>query len=321
MQPLFLLSLPRSGSTLLQRLLATHPDVATAAEPWFLLPLLYATRRQGIVTEYGQTLAFHAIDQFADHLPGGRQAVDQALARCATDLYQQAANGRRYFLDKTPRYHLVVDQLFELFPEARFVFLWRNPLAVAASIIETWGQGRWNLYGYTIDLEVGLPALVRSFTRHRARTLAIRYEDLVQRPEGELQRLYRHLELDERGDALDRLAETTLPGLFGDRAGTARYRTPSVEPLDKWQKVLANPLRKAWARRYLGRIGRERLQTMGYDQNELLRTLAHTPTTLNGTLSDSMRYLYGCAHNGLELRLMKAKFLRPGDRPRLLSHS
>ena len=45
--PVFLLSLPRSGSTLLQRLLAVSPEVATAPEPWFLLPLVQSTRATG----------------------------------------------------------------------------------------------------------------------------------------------------------------------------------------------------------------------------------------------------------------------------------
>src|SRR5919107_2181016 len=40
--PLFLLSLPRSGSTLAQRILAAHGGIATTSEPWILLPYLYA---------------------------------------------------------------------------------------------------------------------------------------------------------------------------------------------------------------------------------------------------------------------------------------
>jgi hypothetical protein len=40
--PLFLLSLPRSGSTLAQRILAAHAGIATTSEPWILLPYLYA---------------------------------------------------------------------------------------------------------------------------------------------------------------------------------------------------------------------------------------------------------------------------------------
>ncbi|MBA3701438.1 MAG: sulfotransferase [Rubrobacteraceae bacterium] len=42
--PLFLLSLPRSGSTLAQRFLAAHDAIATASEPWILLPYFYTLR-------------------------------------------------------------------------------------------------------------------------------------------------------------------------------------------------------------------------------------------------------------------------------------
>lgn len=42
--PLFLLSLPRSGSTLAQRFLAAHDAIARASEPWILLPYLYTLR-------------------------------------------------------------------------------------------------------------------------------------------------------------------------------------------------------------------------------------------------------------------------------------
>ena len=38
--PVFIFSLPRSGSTLTQRVLTAHDGVASAAEPWVLLPLL-----------------------------------------------------------------------------------------------------------------------------------------------------------------------------------------------------------------------------------------------------------------------------------------
>jgi hypothetical protein len=48
------------------------------------------------------------------------------------DLYTRAAGEARYFLDKTPRYHYVVDDLFRVFPEAKTIFLWRNPLAIVA---------------------------------------------------------------------------------------------------------------------------------------------------------------------------------------------
>ena len=60
-EPVFLFSLPRSGSTLVQRLIAGHPQVATTSEPWILLPLLYTVRRPGAYTEYGHCVVFRAI--------------------------------------------------------------------------------------------------------------------------------------------------------------------------------------------------------------------------------------------------------------------
>jgi hypothetical protein len=44
----------------------------------------------------------------------------------------------------------------ELFPDAKFIFLWRQPLAVAASMIEAFGDGRWNLERYAVDLWDGV---------------------------------------------------------------------------------------------------------------------------------------------------------------------
>ena len=115
--PIFLLSLPRSGSTLVQRVLAAHPQVATAAEPWVLLPHLYATRERGIAAEYTQPIAARAIAEFLRSLPNGERDYREALHDFVIDLYTRASSeGATYFLDKTPRYHYIVDDLLETFP-------------------------------------------------------------------------------------------------------------------------------------------------------------------------------------------------------------
>ena len=50
--PVFLFSLPRSGSTLLQRMLLGHEQIASISEGWVLLPLIYAMKKKGVVAEY-----------------------------------------------------------------------------------------------------------------------------------------------------------------------------------------------------------------------------------------------------------------------------
>ena len=58
---IFIISQPRAGSTLLQRMLSGHPDIATAAEPWLLLHPLYGLRQHGIQAEYNSQWAFKAV--------------------------------------------------------------------------------------------------------------------------------------------------------------------------------------------------------------------------------------------------------------------
>ena len=78
-------------------------------------------------------------------------------------LYSQAAeDGASYFLDKTPPYAHFLPELARTFPEAKFIALWRNPLAVVASIVETFCGGRWEPDRYPLSLYAALAALVDS---------------------------------------------------------------------------------------------------------------------------------------------------------------
>jgi sulfotransferase family protein len=292
-RPVFVLSLPRSGSTLLQRMLATHPEVATASEPWVLLPQLYALRERGAVAEYGHRTAARAIADFSDSLPGGRDAYLAEVRRSVTALYEQAAGEAAWFLDKTPRYHLVVDEIMALFPDARFVFLWRNPLAVAASMIESFGRGHWNLDRYDVDLHGGLDRLIAAHERGDPRTVAIRYEDLVADPVAGTRTVFELLDLDPAMASAESFAGTSLNGRMGDRTGTASYREISGEPVDRWRTTMANPLRKRWCAVYLRSLGPKRLGEMGYDFDELARDVAGLRARPAGVASDAARRIYG----------------------------
>ena len=126
---IFLISLPRSGSTLLQRILGGHPDIATLAEPWVMLHPLYALKRAGIETEYDAVLAREALDDFLGQIDGGETAYVEGVRRFAGDLYARALarQGKRLFLDKTPRYYRIIPELRQVFPRAKFIILLRNP--------------------------------------------------------------------------------------------------------------------------------------------------------------------------------------------------
>ena len=161
--PIFLLSLPRSGSTLLQRMLATHPAIATGPEPTFLLPLLHIDATDGVAAIYDQRYTSQAVEDFMASTPRGSQTFDEMVRAAATTVYVRASpRGTRYFLDKTPKYHIIVEDILRIFPDSPAIVLWRNPLSVIASLMSTWGggDGRWILHHFRLDLYRGLPALI-----------------------------------------------------------------------------------------------------------------------------------------------------------------
>jgi hypothetical protein len=292
MRPLFLLSLPRSGSTLVQRVLGAHPDVATTAEPWLLLPILYASRTQGARADYWHESAAEAIGDFIAGLDGGREAWHAEVRDFALALYARAGGeGCTYFLDKTPRYHAIATELMEVFEDARFVFLWRDPLAVLASCLETFRANRFEPYHFEIDLYAGLDHLVDAWGRADERAHALRYEDLVGGGEQAWRGLYEFLELDFDRAALEGLSPDRPAGRYGDPTGVERYSDIDAEPVLKWTHSLGGPVRGAWCRRYLRWVGDERMSAMGYDLEGTLAELARAPATVGRAPADAWHLL------------------------------
>lgn len=309
-RPIFIFSVPRSGSTLTQRLLGAHPDISTTGEPWILLPQLQALRPYGAYTQYGHAGAIRGIKAFCQRLPEGEADYLNGLRSFITNLYAKAAHGATYFVDKSPRYSLFVDDLLRIFPDCKAIFLWRSPLAVLASMLTTWGDtAKWNLYAMDPDLFRGLPNLVETYQRNGDRAYSLRYEDLIADPRTELGRIFDYLELPFEAEVIERFSSVELPG-YRDPTGTDRYQSISAEPLAKWHGVLRNPLRKRWCRRYLQWFGEGRLEIMGYNQKQLLADLDHVPASFEYLLSDVVRMSYGYLWTSLERNVLRKEGVR-----------
>lgn len=280
-RPIFLLSNPRSGSTLVQRVIAAHPRVATTSEPWLLLPHIYTMRGRGVMAEYPFEMMLNALEDFCTTLPGGQRDYARELHDFAIRLYRRAAGpDAHYFLDKTPHYSLIAEELLSLFPDGRFVFLWRDPLSVVSSLVETWpaNRGQWNPAAYREHLFVGLPRLVKAYGANRERSHAVRFEDLAGGDIGQWRSLMAYLGIEFDPETLEGFASVRLQGRLGDPTGVKRYASLTSEPIEKWRATIHNPLRKQWCRRYLRFLGDERLAAMGYDRAELEAALDRQPS-------------------------------------------
>ena len=275
----FLISQPRAGSTLLQRMLVAHPDIYTTSEPWLMLHPLYALREAGIETEYNAGKALGGLREFLSALPEGEQAYWEALRRAFSYLYQRALTtaDKGLFLDKTPRYYFIIPELYRLFPKAKFVFLLRNPLAVLASILETWVKDKLQkLSNCRHDLLTAPSCILQGIELLKEQAIVVHYEELVDRPELVLRDLCErlgisfHVEMVEYGRH-----QAPAKWRYGDQGAAYQHTRPVPELAGQWVEVLSrSQCWWQWAQAYLQCLGPDMVLRMGYSYEELEKTLA-----------------------------------------------
>lgn len=140
-RPVFVLSPPRSGSTLLFETLLRAPGVYTIG----------GESHQLIETVPGLGIAEHGFDSNRLRADEATPPVVAELRRrfdaALRDRHGQApGSGRVRMLEKTPKNALRIPFLAKVFPEARFVYLHRDPRQVLGSMIDAWVSGRFRTY-------------------------------------------------------------------------------------------------------------------------------------------------------------------------------
>ncbi len=278
---IFLVSQPRSGSTLLQHILASHSQTCTLPEPWVMLPLVYALRTDepDACILYNTHYAALALRDFIARIPDGATIYEQGVRQLALGLYRKAiiAAKRQYFLDKTPRYYLIIPELLRLFPAARFVLLIRNPLAVLASILNANLHGNWRELAAPdrrLDLLDAPRLMVEGAALAAGRAAVVHYEELVSDPEATVQRICKVIGLQyeppmlEYGDRV-RFTGTT----FVDHKSIYKHSKPVSDYANAWIEGFDTTHKVALARDYLRTLGPELIESLGYDFEVLLDTL------------------------------------------------
>ncbi len=269
---IFLVSQPRAGSTMLQRMLGAHSQIHTVAEPWVMLHPLYALRERAMKAPYDARWAYRALTAFLDTLPEQEMAYAEGVRRMYSYLYNQAleGSGKTLFLDKTPRYYFILQELQQVFPQARFVLLMRNPLAVLASILSTWVQQEWyKLARYQHDLLYAPQALVAARTSLGEAAHTLSYEDLVSTPEGALTSLCEHLQVPYEPSIISYGEGETPAWTLGDKITVDAQTAPVSHSLEKWKHALQDPQVWRLMDGYLNALGPELVAQMGYDEASL----------------------------------------------------
>jgi hypothetical protein len=249
--PLFIVAAPRSGSTLLFETLARTPQLHTlGGEAHWLVEGLPELRPGAPAIESNRLTAAQAEGAVA------RRVIDGVLRNLQDHLGRPANLARDCIrlLEKTPKNALRIPFFNAVFPDARFIFLWRDPRENLASIIEAWRSGNWTTYPqlpgwdgpWSMLLPPGWQALrgqplaqVAAYQWESANRIALedlaaldhgrwtslRYSDLVSEPRDTVRRLceFAGIEFDA---ALARLVAEPLP--------LSRY-TQTPPAAEKWR--------------------------------------------------------------------------------------
>lgn len=240
---IFVLGPPRSGTTLVMRLLGSHSAVTGIdAETFFFL--------RWNLADYDK-LPIGAPDGWAD---GARTSIEifDRMAALQKDL-----TGARYFLEKTPTHSLRFGFLRKHFPNARFVFVVRDGRDAFLSAQRNPRMQVRDLEGYARLWKRCVAARLRQ--REATNILDLKYEELCANPLSTLAATMEFL-----GESVE--ADQLAPPVYGN---TAMRQNPghkrladeiSPQTVGQWRSRLT----AAEIRRFTEIAGPE-LQSQGYE--------------------------------------------------------
>ncbi len=300
---IFIISQPRAGSTLTQRILGNHREIYTVSEPWIMLHPLYALRRDGHQAEYSVHNSQKALDNFLNLHPEGEEAYFQAVRQMSLNLYEGLlqVSDKKFFLDKTPRYYYILPELYRTFPDAKYIFLIRNPLAVLCSIFNTFVQEHWWKIQYYQDDLLKAPGLIaQRLLDFQNNSIILKYEDLLRNPEAEIQTVCRFLNVSFDPEIISYGESASEKWQFGDQSRIHQESKPSYDQINRWQEDLHNPILWQSAKNYLEFLGEDLLRGLGYSYTELKNMLERIKPKSEVILPPALQEFFSSASLFLE---------------------
>jgi hypothetical protein len=272
---LFLIGAPRSGTTMLARMLGAHPDILGGPEPHLLTPLAHLGVWDNVdKAPYDHVLAAESQRLFVSKLPRGEQDYWAACRAYCDVLYGQrlAGSGKSICLDKTPAYGLILPFMMKVFPDARYVVLTRHPAAIFTSFANSFFNGDYAAaQSYNPILNRYVPALAQFLRQDQVPYVHVRYEDLVAAPETAFEALCEYIGVPYDPDAINygNAAPAPTEGL-GDPLGVQNYARPSTDSVHAWaSELLADKNKRAFVESIIATLDPADLATLGYPLESL----------------------------------------------------
>ncbi|MBF0446755.1 MAG: sulfotransferase [Magnetococcales bacterium] len=178
-EPVFVLGMPRSGTTLVEQILASHPQVFGAGELGQIPALIHR------LTLWEQHIGSGRV--FPEYLQDFSQYEAEKLARLLLKDLRTLGQGADRIIDKLPHNFQNIGLIHLLFPKAAIIHLVREPKDIALSNFFTHFRAAFHGMGFAYDL-TDLALHIADYQRLMAhwhdlfpgKILDVRYEDLVE---------------------------------------------------------------------------------------------------------------------------------------------
>jgi protein-tyrosine sulfotransferase len=210
-QPIFILSCPRSGSTLLRYILDTHPDICSPGE-------LHLGR---LCKSLKQMLTHLCIEQFKLHSKKTEERINSEIRRFVSEKMSDYATskGKQVWCEKTPANLDYLGDLSNVFKEAKYICLHRHCMDVVHSCLSVnaginegvngdfvyYARNR-NKISTLVDGWINNTRKLLEFERENpSKCFSIKYESLVTAPGVALRGLFSFLEREWDPALLDRV--------------------------------------------------------------------------------------------------------------------
>ncbi|HEX7641006.1 MAG TPA: sulfotransferase [Burkholderiaceae bacterium] len=224
--PVFIVGMPRSGTSLLEQILASSPGVFGAGE----LPLMHEIAEQHFGGPEAKPFPFTVPDLTNEQLAHmGRQYVGRAWS---------LAPSARVLTDKMPANFFYVGLIRLMLPGAKIIHIMRDPMDICFSCYALLFGGDKQAFSYDLEMLGRYYGRYAEVMAHWHRVLpdsilALHYEDLVQDTEGQARRVLDYLGLpwDERCLDFHRNPRRV------DTASAAQVRRPIyTSSMKRWQR-------------------------------------------------------------------------------------
>ena len=239
--PFFVVGSVRSGTTLLRLMLGHHSQICRCEEMEFVTGELID---EGILNDTSEYIRKLRLDR-GFRLSGYEINEHLSFPEMAADfLAQRQAMDEKPLVGATVHHHF--DQLPQLWPDARFIYLQRDPRDVSRSCVQMgWAGSTWHGADFWINADSAWTELCKQVPRQQC--MAIKFEDLVADTPARLSEICNFLGVEYEPGMLEIDRDTT-------------YSRPNPNGARSWKDdATADEVAQVESR-----IGPERMASAGY---------------------------------------------------------